>query len=44
MRDYQTLYDANFASTGGDPDLAKKMTDAQVKKHGESHQLTVVMK
>ncbi|WP_323084468.1 hypothetical protein [Providencia alcalifaciens] len=32
MRDYQTLYDANFASTGGDPDLAKKMTDAQVKK------------
>nr|ELR5228770.1 hypothetical protein [Providencia rettgeri] len=32
MRDYQTLYDANFASTGGDADLAKKMTDAQVKK------------
>ncbi|MEY0909915.1 hypothetical protein AB7222_02745 [Providencia rettgeri] len=32
MRDYQTLYDANFASTGGDPDLAKKMTNAQVKK------------
>ncbi len=32
MRDYQTLYDANFSSTGGDPDLAKKMTDAQVKK------------
>ncbi|MEX9744537.1 hypothetical protein AB7Y07_00700 [Providencia rettgeri] len=32
MRDYQTLYDANFASAGGDPDLAKKMTDAQVKK------------
>ncbi|MDD9340230.1 MAG: hypothetical protein PV362_11405 [Providencia heimbachae] len=32
MRDYQTLYDANFSSAGGDPDLAKKMTDAQVKK------------
>ena len=32
MRDYQTLYDANFASAGGDTDLAKKMTDAQVKK------------
>lgn len=32
MRDYQTLYDTNFASAGGDPDLAKKMTDAQIKK------------
>ncbi|WP_250211124.1 hypothetical protein [Morganella morganii] len=32
LRDYQTLYDANFAETGGDAKLAQKMTDAQVKK------------
>lgn len=32
LRDYQTLYDANFAETGGDVKLAQKMTDAQVKK------------
>ncbi|MEM8027415.1 hypothetical protein Q4R25_12660 [Morganella morganii] len=32
LRDYQTLYDASFAETGGDAKLAQKMTDAQVKK------------
>lgn len=32
LRDYQTLYDANFAETGGDAKLAQKITDAQVKK------------
>ncbi|WP_435532288.1 hypothetical protein [Proteus vulgaris] len=31
LRDYQTLYDANFAETGGDAELAKKMTNAQIK-------------
>ncbi|HEK2062937.1 TPA: hypothetical protein SMS29_000228 [Proteus mirabilis] len=31
LRDYQTLYDANFAETGGDTELAKKMTNAQIK-------------
>ncbi len=32
LRDYQTLYDANFAETGGDAELAKKMTNAQIKR------------
>jgi hypothetical protein len=32
LRDYETLYDANFDKTGGDAKLAQKMTDAQVKK------------
>ncbi|MDN0017982.1 hypothetical protein [Providencia stuartii] len=32
MRDYQTLYDTNFSSTGGDAELAKKMTNAQIRK------------
>lgn len=32
LRDYEALYDANFAETGGDAKLAQKMTDAQVKK------------
>lgn len=31
-RDYQTLFDANFADSGGDIDLAKKITNAQIKK------------
>ncbi len=31
LRDYQTLYDANFVETGGDAKLAQKITDAQVK-------------
>ena len=31
-RDYQTIYDANFAQTGGDADQAKAMTNAMIKK------------
>lgn len=32
QRDYQTIYDANFAQTGGDADQAKAMTNAMIKK------------
>lgn len=31
MRDYFVLYDANFDKTGGDAELAKANTDAQIK-------------
>lgn len=31
MRDYQTIYDANFAQTGGDAQQAEAMTNAQIK-------------
>ncbi|EMF8324617.1 bacteriophage protein [Serratia marcescens] len=32
QRDYQTIYDANFAQTGGDAEQAKAMTNAMIKK------------
>ena len=32
QRDYQTIYDANFAQAGGDADQAKAMTNAMIKK------------
>ncbi|HGM5243534.1 TPA: hypothetical protein ACKPZK_002477 [Serratia marcescens] len=32
QRDYQTIYDANFAQTGGDADQARAMTNAMIKK------------
>lgn len=32
QRDYQAIYDANFAQTGGDADQAKAMTNAMIKK------------
>lgn len=31
QRDYQTIYDANFAQTGGDADQAEKMTNAMIR-------------
>ena len=34
QRDYQTIYDANFAQTGGDADQAKAMTNAMIKRCG----------
>ena len=33
QRDYQTIYDANFAHTGGDADQAEKMTNAMSQNH-----------
>lgn len=31
QRDYQTIYDANFAQTGGDADQAEAMTNAMIR-------------
>ncbi|WEJ92425.1 MAG: hypothetical protein P0Y63_16180 [Klebsiella huaxiensis] len=31
QRDYQTIYDANFAQTGGDAEQAEKMTNAMIR-------------